>query len=140
MLTFHYSPSLLTKTAKRGYQAPQKTVRPFLLKYTLLVFHYLIDDKLYIVYLWLFSDCPSLTLPSATETVTYKATPYCGGVHCCTGIDIGITQLFVDIWIAVDPCDFTLYIGFNNWTMDASKSDWEGRENIVTLADALHIE
>ncbi|XP_072033124.1 uncharacterized protein [Amphiura filiformis] len=86
------------------------------------------------------NNCPVMPEPASSGKATCKPTEYCTGVKCCTAIDIKITQLYVNAWMDIDPCDFKVAIGFGDWSLNISmiNHDW-GVERYATLGDSLQI-
>ena len=56
-------------------------------------------------------------------------------------VDITITQLFLNFWIAIDPCDFELSVGFGKWTYNETLIDFDlGVTRMLTVVDSLKIK
>ena len=81
-----------------------------------------------------------MTPPVQTDILACQATEYCTGIQCCVAIDIKITQLYLNAWLAVDPCNFELTVGLGIWnyTKAMIASDW-GVEGHFTITDTFHI-
>ncbi len=60
------------------------------------------------------TDCPSADIPISTDLVGCHLVKHCSDIHCCVAIDIKVKQLFVDAWLTIDPCNFTLSVGLGN--------------------------
>ena len=94
----------------------------------------------YFLLLLFFSGCPSITLPISPDLLTCQGTEYCTGLQCCIALDIEITQLFLNAWLAIDPCDFELSIGLGTWTYNKTllPYDW-GVEKALNVGNSLQV-
>ena len=85
-------------------------------------------------------ECPAINLPIPSDILTCRTTDYCTGLHCCSAIDIKVSQLFVESWIVLDPCNFELSIGLGNWSFVIGKDLYYwGAERTETITDSLQI-
>ncbi len=77
-------------------------------------------------------------MPVSPDILTCKASSYCAGVECCLTIDIKVGLLFLNGWIAVDPCKFILSVGLGKWTRNTTLVDYDwGVEKVEHLADSV---
>ena len=86
------------------------------------------------------TGCPSLHLPSSSDIGTCHSTDKCSGISCCVTMDVEVTQLSVNAWLSVDPCDLRLSVGLGSWTISSVLSDDDlGVENKHSIGNTLKI-
>ncbi|XP_071798137.1 uncharacterized protein [Asterias amurensis] len=61
------------------------------------------------------TDCPMISLPSVVNVIQCSIDDHCLGIQCCVNLNFIITTLMLDARIKVDPCNFQLYVEFENW-------------------------
>ncbi|XP_072048757.1 uncharacterized protein [Amphiura filiformis] len=87
------------------------------------------------------NSCPSISLPIPADLLSCHPTLYCTGIACCAAVDIKVTQLFLQTWLAVDPCDFELSVGLGSWMYNKTLLDLDwGIERELVIVDALKIK
>ncbi len=67
-----------------------------------------------------FSDCPAIRLPHQPGSPTCSSVASCTGIKCCVPVDIKVDILYVNVWLAIDPCNYTLSVGIGRWTLSAT--------------------
>ncbi|XP_072023446.1 uncharacterized protein, partial [Amphiura filiformis] len=86
------------------------------------------------------NDCPSITLPTPDDLLTCQPIQYCTGIQCCASLEIKVTKLYLDAWLALDPCNFQLSVGLGSWrsTHTITSGDW-GVERDVAIRGTLRL-
>ena len=60
------------------------------------------------------AGCQTITFPALVET-SCTADETCNGLGCCLELDVGVARRSFTIWLKLDLCGMTFYIGFENW-------------------------
>ena len=56
-----------------------------------------------------------ISLPALANIIQCSTDEHCLGIQCCVTLNFIITTLMLDARIKVDPCNFQLYVNFENW-------------------------
>ena len=88
-----------------------------------------------------FSDCPANSnLLLLTDSVECSVLAKCRGVQCCVDLDFHIARLMLKTWLALDECQYTFTIGFENWSKQFSLLQHDlGSTRTETVGDYLSI-
>ncbi|XP_038050876.1 uncharacterized protein LOC119724026 [Patiria miniata] len=82
--------------------------------------------------------CTEVSLQSLPSGVTCELSYRCLGVRCCAELDLEITVLSVNIWLLLDPCEFTLSIGFGKWSLTFTIFDYHwGTQEEIQIGKAV---
>ncbi|XP_038050728.1 uncharacterized protein LOC119723897 [Patiria miniata] len=82
--------------------------------------------------------CTDVSLPSLPSGVTCEFAHRCLGVRCCTELDLEITVLSVNMWLILDPCEFTLSFGLGMWSLTFTIFDYHwGTQEELKIGKAL---
>ncbi|XP_033637723.1 uncharacterized protein LOC117298529 [Asterias rubens] len=82
--------------------------------------------------------CTDVTLPSLPSTLTCDLYDRCLGVRCCVDLDLQITVLSSNVWLELDPCEFTLSMGFGKWSITFTIFDYHwGTQEELKIGKAL---
>ncbi len=88
-----------------------------------------------------YTACPSVSLFTPPGVHSCLTNENCTGIQCCLPVDITVDVLYLNVWLAVDPCTYELSIGLGRWTYTKTliRTDW-GMENTVEITtDVLNI-
>ncbi|XP_072033446.1 LOW QUALITY PROTEIN: uncharacterized protein [Amphiura filiformis] len=85
--------------------------------------------------------CPALPnppVPSSGGLCQY--TSGCLGIVCCVNTNLGFISRSLKVSIAVDPCNFSLVLTFENWSLNTSLLTYQwGRSSTQHLSDAVRL-
>ncbi|XP_033637389.1 uncharacterized protein LOC117298318 isoform X2 [Asterias rubens] len=82
--------------------------------------------------------CTDVTLPRLPSTLTCDLYDRCLGVRCCVDLDLQITVLSSNVWLELDPCEFSLSMGFGKWSITFKIFDYHwGTQEELKIGKAL---
>ncbi|XP_038062441.1 uncharacterized protein LOC119732930 [Patiria miniata] len=82
--------------------------------------------------------CTDVSLPPLPSGVTCEFSDRCLGIRCCTELDLEITVLSVNMWLVLDPCEFTLSMGLGKWSLTFTIFDYHwGTQEELKIGKAL---
>ncbi|XP_064646638.1 uncharacterized protein LOC135499666 isoform X2 [Lineus longissimus] len=58
--------------------------------------------------------CPYVKIDKLPIGIKCELTEYCTGIKCCASLDLKIVKRNFKFWAILDPCEFSLSIGFEN--------------------------
>ncbi|XP_022105071.1 uncharacterized protein LOC110987006 [Acanthaster planci] len=61
------------------------------------------------------SGCPAVDITQLPDSLTCTVTDSCLGIQCCLEMDLKITTRSINAWLILDPCNFTVSVGFEKW-------------------------
>ncbi|XP_022102001.1 uncharacterized protein LOC110985344 [Acanthaster planci] len=83
-------------------------------------------------------ECTAISLPSLPAGVTCELSHRCLGIRCCAELDLRVTILSVNTWLILDPCEFTLSMGFGKWSLTFTIFDYHwGTQEELKIGKAL---
>ena len=86
------------------------------------------------------TDCTSVTLPSLLDPISCVIEDKCLGFQCCVNIDLIITTISQSVYINIDPCNFTIYLGFGAWYVNDSLLTYQlNSERKYNLGNAVEV-
>ncbi|XP_022103294.1 uncharacterized protein LOC110986022 [Acanthaster planci] len=82
--------------------------------------------------------CTDVSLPSVSNGLTCELSRECLGIRCCVELDLQVTTLSVNAWLILDPCEFTLSVGFGTWSLIFTIFDYHwGTQEQLKIGKAL---
>ena len=79
-----------------------------------------------------------ISLPFLENIIQCSIDDRCLGIQCCIHLDFVITTLTLSAKVQVDPCDFQLYVAFENWERNFTLFSYTwGQTEFESLGDAV---
>ncbi len=86
-----------------------------------------------ILFICSFADCPAIRSPHQPGPLTScSPTASCTGIQCCVPVDIEVDILYINVWLTIDPCNYTLSVGIGRWNVSATltRTDFGTRRKV----------
>ena len=82
-----------------------------------------------------------ISLPFLANIVQCSIDDRCLGIQCCIHLDFVITELMLSARIQVDPCNFQLYLAFENWELNVTLFSYTwGTVETVSIGNAVSLK
>ena len=96
---------------------------------------------LFLCFLLWTSECPAdFQVPNIDNTLQCAVDQRCLGFECCVTLDFKITSLMLNSWLIIDPCTFSVIVGFEQVSFNLSllQYSWDTLERIQ-VSDFLYL-
>ncbi|XP_072033123.1 uncharacterized protein [Amphiura filiformis] len=87
------------------------------------------------------TSCPSgFQIPAIDRILQCSIEETCLGIKCCVNLNFKIDELMLKTWLILDPCNFTISIGFEKLSVDIPLFSYEwGTEEVLEVSEFLII-
>ena len=91
--------------------------------------------------MYLISGCPTVNVPFYRNvTICSVMDRECLGVQCCINMDFTIAHLWIKTEFVLEPCNFQIVVGFENWIFNESLLTYKwGDWKYVSIGNYLSI-
>ncbi|XP_064646203.1 uncharacterized protein LOC135499389 [Lineus longissimus] len=86
------------------------------------------------------ASCKGYKMPKLPANVKCAFSDKCTGVECCSAMDLKITSRNFKVWFDIDPCDYTLSVGFERMFRNISLIGFKfGKEKDIKVGKNLKL-